>query len=396
MTSNWITANLQNCFKLKSGENLTAKKMVPGDYNVFGGNGVAGTHHKFNLSGDNVIIGRVGALCGNARHITDDIWLTDNAFKIIDKKYDFDNKFLTYLLNFKELRSLARQAAQPVISNSSLADLTLSFPESIEEQKRIAAFLDKAFADIEKARETAEKNLKNAKELFDSSLQKLFSDDSVNWKKTDIDDLVQREIFDKPLDGNHGDIHPKKADFVESGVPFIMASDISNGKVNTKDCSFITREQADSLRKGFAKHGDILLSHKATIGRSAILETDLDYVMLTPQVTYYRVLNDEEILPHYVYWYFKSPSFLNEMNEYAGVGSTRAYIGITKQRKLKFAYPDKAEQINIINKLTLLSLEIERLKPIYEQKIKALDELKSSILQKAFTGELTKSKGVAA
>src|SRR5690606_38942364 len=115
----WEEQLFENCFKLKSGVNLTAKNMTEGEYPVFGGNGIAGYHNEYNLSGSNVIIGRVGALCGNVRHINENIWLTDNAFKVVDFKFDFDHSFLTYLLNHKDLRSYARQAAQPVISNSS-------------------------------------------------------------------------------------------------------------------------------------------------------------------------------------------------------------------------------------------------------------------------------------
>jgi type I restriction enzyme S subunit len=137
----WVEKRLEECFRLKSGDGLTSKAMNDGRFPVFGGNGIAGMHDEFNLSGDNVIIGRVGALCGNARHITEEIWLTDNAFRIVDRHFEFDDAFLTYLLNFKNLRSFARQAAQPVISNSSLKDLLLTFPEIVK-QKKIAAQLD--------------------------------------------------------------------------------------------------------------------------------------------------------------------------------------------------------------------------------------------------------------
>ena len=84
--------------------------------------------------------------------------------------------------------------------------------------------------------------------------------------------LVKRGIIEKPLDGNHGEIHPKGEDFVASGIPFIMASDINDGVADYIGCKFITRKQADSLRKGFARNGDVLLTHKATIGRTAIVE----------------------------------------------------------------------------------------------------------------------------
>jgi type I restriction enzyme S subunit len=143
----WVEKPLGECFRLKSGDALTSKAMRDGKYPVFGGNGIAGMHDEFNLSGDNVIIGRVGALCGNARHITEKIWLTDNAFRIVDRCFKFDGAFLAYLLNFKNLRSLARQAAQPVISNSSLKELLLAFP-GLPEQKKIASELDALSAEI--------------------------------------------------------------------------------------------------------------------------------------------------------------------------------------------------------------------------------------------------------
>ncbi|MDN3204576.1 restriction endonuclease subunit S [Algoriphagus sediminis] len=171
----WEEQLLRNSFKLKSGDNLTAKKMVEGDFPVFGGNGIAGYHIEFNLSGTNVIVGRVGALCGNVRHINENIWLTDNAFKIVDFKYDFDHSFLTYLLNYKDLRSYARQAAQPVISNSSLQDVVLNFPKSKEEQQTIVRQLNALRAETQKLEAVYQKKMDDLEELKKSILQKAFA-----------------------------------------------------------------------------------------------------------------------------------------------------------------------------------------------------------------------------
>jgi type I restriction enzyme S subunit len=130
----WVEKKLSECIRLKSGDGLTAKDMVAGGYPVYGGNGIAGHHDAFNLEGSNVIIGRVGALCGNARYVNEPIWLTDNAFKVSDFLAEFNHEFLTLLLNYCDLRSYARQAAQPVVSNSSMKDVPLAFPKSLEEQ----------------------------------------------------------------------------------------------------------------------------------------------------------------------------------------------------------------------------------------------------------------------
>ena len=171
----WEEQLLEDCFKMKSGDNLTAKNMSEGEYPVFGGNGIAGYHNEFNLSGSNVIIGRVGALCGNVRHITENIWLTDNAFKVVDFKFDFDHSFLTYLLNHKDLRSYARQAAQPVISNSSLKDVVLIFPKSKKEQQTIVRQLDALRAETQKLEAVYQKKMDDLVEMKKSILQKAFA-----------------------------------------------------------------------------------------------------------------------------------------------------------------------------------------------------------------------------
>ena len=73
---------LINEFSLKSGEKLSTKNQVKGSYPVYGGNGITGYHNKYNLSGDQILIGRVGALCGNIHYIKENIWVTDNAFVV--------------------------------------------------------------------------------------------------------------------------------------------------------------------------------------------------------------------------------------------------------------------------------------------------------------------------
>lgn len=168
------------------------------------------------------------------------------------------------------------------------------------------------------------------------------------WEVPTVEDLVTREILEKPLDGNHGGIHPKSSDYVDTGVPFIMASDLENGQVNLAGCKFITTAQANTLRKGFAKTGDVLLSHKATIGRTAIVQESIhDFIVLTPQVTYYRVKNNTQLKNQYLKCYFDSYYFQSILNQWAGAGSTRAYLGITGQLKLPIILPPPDVQQSI-------------------------------------------------
>lgn len=174
-----------------------------------------------------------------------------------------------------------------------------------------------------------------------------------DWESLKVKDLVEREYIDKPLDGNHGNIHPKKSDFVDYGVPFVMANDIKDGKIDFANCSFITIKQANTLQKGFSVTGDVLLTHKGTVGNTAIVEKiSTPFIMLTPQVTYYRVISREHIDNRYLRHYFDGYKFQTILKNYSG-GGTRAYIGITKQADLPIVLPpSKFEQTAIANALS--------------------------------------------
>jgi type I restriction enzyme S subunit len=176
-----------------------------------------------------------------------------------------------------------------------------------------------------------------------------------------VQQLVDQGIIERPIDGNHGERHPKTSDFVSSGVPFIMASDLWGGRVNTSTCSFISEEMAASLRKGFARAGDVLLSHKATIGRTAVVEDDPRFpvLVLTPQVTYYRVRDPKRLDNRYLKFYFDSPDFQDLFALWAGAGSTRAYLGITAQAHLPIVVPSIDTQRAIARILGALDDKIE-------------------------------------
>lgn len=181
-----------------------------------------------------------------------------------------------------------------------------------------------------------------------------------SWELKTVQQLIDEDVIDKPLDGNHGGIHPKSSDYVESGVPFVMASDLDNGRVGFDSCKFITEEQASTLRKGFSKVGDVLLSHKATIGRTAIVqENKHDFIMLTPQVTYYRVKDETQLNNVYLKAYFDSSFFQNILGLWAGAGSTRAYLGITGQLKLPVIIPPLEKQLSIAGHVGSINEKIE-------------------------------------
>lgn len=165
----WEVKKFKDCYKLTSGKNLTAKQIVDGDYPVYGGNGIVGYHNDYNLDGDNIIIGRVGALCGNVRNVLGKSFITDNAF-ILTKLEIGINVFVLYLLSIHDLRQYARDALQPVISNAGFQNIEIILPPlSLQQQ-----FANKIEL-IEKQKELIKQSIKETETLFDSRMDYYFN-----------------------------------------------------------------------------------------------------------------------------------------------------------------------------------------------------------------------------
>ena len=255
-----------------------------------------------------------------------------------------------------ELKTKAAQSTRPYIGITAQQNLKIILPAEIDEQIRIGLY----FRNLDHLITLHQRKLEHVKKMKKSMLQKMFPKKNQlypevrfpgftdAWEQRKLGELVKEGILEAPLDGNHGEKHPTSDEYVDSGIPFLMASDIHNGEVNIYSCKYITKERAERLDKGFARNGDVLLTHKATIGETAILSNLMtEYAMLTPQVTYYRIKNEERLNREYLYSFFNSLDFQTELKTKAAQ-STRPYIGITAQQNLKIILPAEIdEQIRI-------------------------------------------------
>ena len=143
-------SKISELFKVSSGNFLPAKKMnISGEFDVYGGNGIIGKHNDFNLSKETIVIGRVGAKCGNVHYVDNKIWLTDNAMYIHSFTKKVSLRLLASVLQVVKLGSYARQSAQPVISFSSIKDVVLELPVDIAEQEIIANKIERLKGQVE-------------------------------------------------------------------------------------------------------------------------------------------------------------------------------------------------------------------------------------------------------
>lgn len=166
----WKVKNLGELFKVASGNFLSQKNIIEGPYPVYGGNGIAGYHNEYLFEEPCVVIGRVGAKCGCIHISNPKSWITDNALYISNKKMDFDDYYMFYLLSNIDLNQYANQSAQPVISGQKIYELTVALPD-LDEQREIATILtqtDQLIGQIEEKKT-------NLQELKQALMQKLLT-----------------------------------------------------------------------------------------------------------------------------------------------------------------------------------------------------------------------------
>ena len=204
------------------------------------------------------------------------------------------------------------------------------------------------------------------------------------WGAAKFAELLCSGAIAEIQDGNHGELHPKREDFVPEGIPFLMARDIAGGLIDLDGCYRITAEQYRSLRIGFSIPGDVLLSHKGTIGETAIVPDNLPSAMLTPQVTYYRVKPDGPLQRYFLLAWMRSPAFQSRMKSLAAQ-STRDYVGITAQKSLLGAViPSRTEQKQIVS----IVEAIERKLGAERVSLRNFTQLKSGLMQDLLTGRV--------
>ena len=209
-----------------------------------------------------------------------------------------------------------------------------------------------------------------------------------HWNITTVRNLIRSgELVLQ--DGNHGELHPTANDYVEAGIPFLMANNVRNGNLMMGDVKRISKQLADKLRIGFAKASDMLLTHKGTVGEVALVPLDIkeDYWMLTPQVTYYRWLG-KKFFNKYFYYQFQSFSIQSQLEIIGGKQSTRAYVGLIAQGDLVVAIPPINEQLGIASNILEKDKSYQLMIYKAESAIQLMQERRTALISAAVTGKI--------
>jgi type I restriction enzyme S subunit len=294
-----------------------------------------------------------------------------------------DKDYFYYLLTSPnvqdQIQSLGAGAIVKNISGDLVKKVDVTYPKSISEQQRIVFILDKVAVAIGNAKANAEKNLENAKELFESYLQEVFENKGVGWEEKTLGEVA------KTFGRGKSRHRPRNYEKLYGGdYPFIQTGDIRN-------CNhYITEYTQTYSELGLAQSklwpsGTICITIAANIAETGVLTFDACF----PDSVIGLVVNEKFADRDYIEYLLQS--FKANLQE-LGKGAAQDNLNMGTFEKKLFPFPPVKIQKEIVQKLDALSVETKKLEAIYQQKINDLEELKKSVLQKAFSGELKMSE----
>ncbi len=284
-----------------------------------------------------------------------------------------DPRFVFHLLHKFDLKKYSGGTGVPTLNRNDVHGEMVSVPSDVKEQQRIVAILDEAFDGIATAKANAERNLQNARALFESHLQSVFSERGDGWEEKTISVLAKHSLG-KMLDKvkNKGDLQPYLRNINVRWFAFDL-SDIL-------EMRFLEAEAA----RYTAVKGDVLICEGGYPGRAAIWDgEDPIYFQKALHRVRFHEPDHNKWFVYFLYWQDKS-GLLKQ--HFSGTG-IQHFTGEVLSR-FKLPIPPLPILRKLVARIEELSIETQRLESIYQQKLAALAELKKSLLHQAFSGAL--------
>ena len=336
---------------------------------------------------DCVIVSRVRPTRG-AVALLDKKLAISSAFTILKPKSILDLKFLFCCLAynpkfFEYLGKRQKGSNYPSCREKDILNFEIPLP-LLKIQKRIVARIEELFEKIDKARELRQKAQEETETIFPSALQEIFSKAEKKWGKKKV-----AEIAKLVTKGTTPTTYGYK--FTTLGIPFLRVEDIDNKEVDYKSTKlFIDKKTHKFLLRSQTQAGDVLVTIAGTIGRSAYIPEGAPQMNMNQAVALVR-LDKKIAFPQYMCLTLQSDNLQKQMRG-GQVTATVTNLSLTRIRNLQIPLPPLSEQKRIVVYLNNLREKVDKLKILQQQQAKELEELKKSILEKAFSGKLISEK----
>ncbi len=371
MKNVWNEKSVGQILQLDYGKPLDKSDRNPsGRFPVYGANGEKDRTDKFYHATPSIIVGRKGS-AGEITLTEDKFWPLDVTYFVTFDEQKHDLRFLYYLLTTLELTTLAK-GVKPGINRNEVYSQKTRVP-LLPEQQRIVGLLDEAFEGLAAAKANAEKNLHNARALFESHLQSVFTQRGHGWVEKKVGEIAKHSLG-KMLDKakNKGEPQPYLRNINVRWFTFDLT--------NLLQMPFLPTE-AD---KCTAVKGDVLICEGGYPGRAAIWNEDYPIYF---QKALHRVRFHEPEHNKWFVYYLSAQDLSGELKQHFSGTGIQHFTGEMLARFV-IPLPPLPELRRAVARFDVLADETQRLARLYERKLAALEALKKSLLHQAFAGEL--------
>ncbi|RRW37584.1 restriction endonuclease subunit S [Ectopseudomonas oleovorans] len=315
---------------------------------------------------------------GIAHNLVNGVGFGSSEYFVIRPHPELAAEYLYYFFlqqSFREqgAKSMTGAVGHKRVTKDFLETFKLPVPPLVEQHRLIAIF-DKAFDSIAKARANAEKNVQNARELFESHLQSKLS------KQPGWEGKTLRQVS---LDFGRGKSkhRPRNDPKLYGGpYPFIQTGDVRGCEHLITEFTQTYSEAGLAQSKLWPK-GTLCITIAANIAETGILGFDSCF----PDSVIGVVVDPKQTSNSFLEYLLQS---VKASLKAKGKGSAQDNINLATFENEPFYFPDLTVQKQIVGQLSDLNAEVQRLESIYQQKLAALDELKQSLLHQAFSGNL--------
>ncbi len=285
-------------------------------------------------------------------------------------------------------------SGQTELARTTVSKFEISYPICLEEQRRIVAILDEAFAAIATATANAEKNLANARELFESNAEHMFRGRGEGWKDVPLGricDFLNGFAF-------------KSSDAVaNSRTQLVRMGNLYGGTVDLeRKAAYYPDRFAVEYERYALREGDIIISLTGTVGKedygfAAKVPSSNRALLMNQRIAKLEHIKSDMVVSDYLLAYLRSRSFLDKLYRTAN-GTRQANLSTATMKSITVPLCSIAEQTEILSSLNSLAVATSQLGENYSQKLDAFEALRTSLLHNAFAGELatTGSETIAA
>jgi type I restriction enzyme S subunit len=365
---------------------ITKRDRLPGEYPYYGATGILDYVQDYLFDEPLVLVGEDGAKWDSGENtafaVEGKIWVNNHAHVLRPHRRELLDRWLIYYLNHSDLTDFVSGLTVPKLNQGNLREIPIPIPP-LKEQKRIISILSKAFEEVAIANASAERNFLNAQALFESVLQSVLIPRGNEWTKYKLGSITTKI-------GSGATPRGGEESYKTEGIALIRSLNVHDLWFKYAKLAFLDEAQADELANVAVQPRDVLLNITgASVARCCVVPDDVLPARVNQHVSIIRPVTDT-LDPEFLHYLLISKPYKDKLLKTgAEGGSTRQAITKAQIQEFSVESPKHlAEQKTIVAELDDVLSETRRLAGIYTNKIAALETLKKSLLQQAFTYKL--------